>query len=280
MKQKHTFLSLLFSLTCSFLLAQSSVFTGTTWKGEIRDLTDDANLIWKAKIKVTSTTSAELLLFDDNKGVYVSYLTDSRFAGQKRKVSFVTSGKTAALVLSYESTNINGQSVYNMYYDENTQMANVLWSNMHSDMSESSRVLGYGDFSSENSNVYSGSRLKVGGQSFSYISISKIALTDQQTSVTMLINNVNGTTDINGTFHEPGSPVAFYITNADRSVKYKLRSADKSLPHTVTVKPGESFSITLNFDPIPKSMKLLNIFEGGNPEQLELWKFFDVILKD
>ncbi len=277
MKQKHFFFYLFFTFISTLVFAQSSPFIGT-WQGEIRGFDDDLSLIWRAKIKVTSSTSAELLLYDDNKGTYVSYLTDSRFSGQKRKVSFISSGITASLVLSYESSTMTGQSVYNMLYDSKTQMASVLWSNMHSDMTEYSKVLGYGDFTSDNSPVYSGSKLLVGGQSYSYIKIDKIAVSDQQTAVTFTITNNSGE-DINGTFHEPGHPTAFYITNADRSVKYKLRSADKSLPKGIKIEPGKSFTITLYFDPTPKSMKVMNIFEGGDPTT-ELWKFFDIVLKD
>lgn len=284
MKQKHFFLYLVFLLFCKISNAQASVFTGT-WKGAIENTDKDGKsyTLWKAKIKVTDKDKAELFLYDDKKQAYVSYLSDSRFAAQKKKVTFTSNSNTAALIISYEGGgNPDGISVYNMYYNSETKSVQILWSNNSKQiLTDATYMLGFGDFvlDQPDSKTYTGNNLIVGGQSFNNISITSITKTKSKTTVVIKItNNTNG--EYEGTFHKPGSPTAFYITNGDRSALYRLTGADNNLPYQFFLQPGESKTVSLYFEPVPDKEKLLNIFEGGDITATNLWKFFDVVLKD
>jgi hypothetical protein len=155
----------------------------------------------------------------------------------------------------------------------------AIWSNIVQPESINSSILGIGWLDSENAKKYTGSNLLIGGSSFSYIKINEIQLSDKSTSVQFKITN-NTTEVLTGTFHEPGNETAFYITDANRNKKYNLRSASVSLPYEFSLNPGKELLITLNFESIPPSMKLLNVFEGGDNENNNLWKFYDVKLKD
>ena len=263
-------LSLLFS---SSLLAQSR-FTGT-WEGPVSDQNENET---KYRIKFNGTESPDIFYYDDSRGNYVSVRDDSRLPGYRVRTRMEQSNKAAVLTLIREKGSESRVETF-LFSEIYADSLVVMWMFMDSPWSEES-VGGGGGYLARvdrGATSFSGSRISVGGQSYSYIRIESIEPRPDRTVVRFVITNEKSTNQ-GGTFHEPGSPTAFYITNADRSRKYKLIGSSVSLPYTMTVAPGQTLRIALEFEPIPSSMKLLNIFEGGEGENL--WKFFDVRLKD
>ncbi|MFC4261328.1 hypothetical protein ACFOWM_00430 [Ferruginibacter yonginensis] len=268
-------LMLISCLICFNTSAQKNNLIGT-WSGKIYD---EYDLIWDVKVVISGSSSAEIYLYDEAKSKYISYLSDPRFNGQKRSVSFQSQENFGTLTLSYESSVTGkGQSVYNMIYDDKEAALSCLWSNNSVPFNETSKSIGVGYlYNSTTKFYYSGTNLVVGGQSYSYIKISEIKRTEKSTVITFKVDNTTSK-NIVGTFHEPGHKTAFYITDENRSTKYKLIGSDLSLPYQIDVAPNKTKYISLIFEPIPTKMTLINVFEGGEGENL--WKFFDVRLKD
>ena len=85
----------------------------------------------------------------------------------------------------------------------------------------------------------------------------------------------------------PGTPAAFYIAGADKTKKYKLLAVSglPTTPHWTNPHAGEPVHFTLTFEPIPDTLKTVDIAEGAAPESASLqssrssaWTFQNVAL--
>lgn len=251
------------------------------WKGVITYMgdTEDDNFTRNIKLNIVDSETAELLIEDGDSKNYIPFRRYFWYSKFRINQIFRLSGNFAYLIISKRSDKGNGQEILNIYFQEDVNKVSFVLSNLTLPYGVDNYVLATGELENEDKKTYSGSRLLVGGQSYNYIKIESIEKGKNSTFVTLKILN-NTDLKIEGTVHEPGNATAFYITNADRSKKYKLISADKKLPLSISVKPGGYQNVKLEFEAIPPGMNLMNIFEGGPPEATNLWKFYDVRLKD
>jgi hypothetical protein len=259
------------------LAAQTSPFIGT-WYGSIADA--QGNKIWDIKLNITSTTAAEISLFNNQTSTYVSYLTDPASASYTRSVVFSANGNRASLNVLYKSSEISGQSIYNIVYRADLMELYTIWSDVSTKLTtnELSARVASGKFEKGLSTTYTGSNIVVGAQSFDYISIESIKTSTNYTDVTFKVVN-NRSSNISGTFHEPGHATAMRIADLNRQNFYMLKSGvNVTLPYEFVLEPGYELSVTLRFDPMPMDMKSLNILEGAELKSSN-WNFYDVHLK-
>jgi hypothetical protein len=246
-----------------------------TWEGSL--INGDNVLVWKMRIKILSATNAELHLYNDIKEAYVNYLTDDKFTGTKRTVTFNAIGNYAVMTVLYNSKMISGQSVYNFKLDEASGDVTTIWSNLSNPQQETAAASAI--LKSDKIKIFSKSNITTGGKSFDNINIEKVEIGDKSTKVSIKVTN-NTKVDYNGTFHEPGNSNEFYISDISRAKKYKLTGSNAVLPHPITLKAGESQTVILYFEPLPMGTKTFNVMENGEADNKLLWKFYDVYLND
>jgi hypothetical protein len=270
---KKIILYLLLAFICYTANSQETKLIGT-WEGELLNSSDD--VIWKVRIKVLSANSAELYLYDDKKSTYLNYLTDSRFAGSKRTISFKATGNYGVLIANYNNSGNDGQSVYNLQYNEKEDDVSTIWTNLNNPLSGS--LFGTALLVSDKVKVYNSFNITIGGKSFENLGIEKVELGEKLTKVTLKIKNI--TKELyNGTIHEPGHNTAFYLTDASRSKQYKLTGSNYVLPLQLSIDVGKSKSVVLYFEAMPLNTKLFNMLEGGPVQSTNLWKFYDISLE-
>lgn len=264
------------------LSAQTSKLVDV-WEGNftVYGATSSDDQVKRIRLRINGPQTADFLILNDAGTQYEFYYNNALYKDYNVTQTFTTTtaGATMVLVKVDKTTGLRSQEVFNIVKTQPGNSIVVLWSNNNTRYTEGKGIFGYGEFTGKGSKVYTGSKLVVGGQSLDYIKIEKVELRNDATLVTFVVTNKTSQT-INGTFHQPGHPTAFYITNASRTIRYELKSADVTLPHAVSVLPSSFKKVTLFFQPLPADMKLINIFEGGSPENTNLWKFYDLLLKD
>lgn len=119
---------------------------------------------------------------------------------------------------------------------------------------------------------------KVTGQSYDYITIESIEVTDRSTLINLRVSNYTKEA-FPVRLHNPGHQSAFFITDRTRSRTYRLKSILGLPPHPQSkqLRAGTEISFTLEFERLLDGVDYIHLIEGNTQTGKE-WNFYDVRL--
>ncbi len=119
---------------------------------------------------------------------------------------------------------------------------------------------------------------KVTGQSYDYITIESIEVTDRSTLINVRVSNYTKEA-FPVRLHNPGHQSAFFITDRTRSRTYRLKSilGLPPYPQSKQLRAGSEISFTLEFERLLDGVDYIHLIEGNTQTGKE-WNFYDVRL--